>query len=593
MAGMKAAVRWPLVVAALFHAAAGSPAATEARAAAPVTDIAATAGADADPAAARVPANLLLDARRIAVLGDSITYDGRWVADLVAWMERQGTTAEVIDVGLPSETASGLSEAGHADGRFPRPVVGERLDRVLRLVRPDVVLACYGMNCGIYQPLDEARFAAFRTGLEQLHEAVEASGAKVIHLTPPIYDARPDKPGPAAEFFPAGEAARYDDVLAAYAEWLRSKRADGWLVIDVHGPMRAALKAAREADAAAVFAPDTVHPNDAGHWAICRAVLAALGDEATAALQTPQPLEAFLPDVTQRLRLMRDAYLTAAGHERPGMKAGLAVAEAESRAAALTRAIRARRLQLSGTKHRSGEWQMPIEWPRPPVVDPGPEPPAPAPIPADAVVLFDGTHLDAWVGGDRWPVADGIASVRDTDLTTRESFGDCHLHVEFRTPADTRGKGQQRGNSGVFLMGRYEIQILDSFEDGTDAPLTYPDGQCAALYKQRPPAVNACRRPGDWQTYDILFTAPRFTADGTLETPGRVSVLHNGIAAHVDTEILGDTAWHAPPAYHPHPAQLPLRLQNHGNPVEFRSIWIRPHAPVQPVAAAADPREAP
>jgi hypothetical protein len=131
-------------------------------------------------------------------------------------------------------------------------------------------------------------------------------------------------------------------------------------------------------------------------------------------------------------------------------------------------------------------------------------------------------------------------------------------------------------------MGRYEIQILDSFEDGTDNPLTYPDGQCGALYKQRPPAVNASRRPGEWQTYDILFTAPRFAADGSLANPGRVSVLHNGIAIHVDTEILGDTAWHAPPTYRAHPDALPLRLQNHGNPVQFRSIWIRPIAAANP-----------
>jgi lysophospholipase L1-like esterase len=533
-------------------------------------------------AAAPVPAELLLSARRVAVIGDSITADGRWVAALVAWMERQGSEAEVIAVGLPSETVSGLSEEGHADGRFPRPDVAERLERVLRVVRPDVVLACYGMNCGIYQPLDEARFARFRDGMERLHATIEAAGAKVIHLTPPVYDARPDKPGPAAEFFPTGSAGGYDDVLAAYGDWLLSRRADGWLVIDVHGPMKAALRTAREADATVVFAPDTVHPNDAGHWALCRAVLAGLGDETLAAAETPTALAAFLPDVTTRLRLLRDAYLTAAGHLRPGVKPGLPIAEAEAKAAVLTHSIRARRLQLMGAPHASGEWRMPIEWPRPPVVDPGPAPVAPAVIPADAVVLFDGTNLDAWTDGDRWTVADGLATVRDADISTRDAFGDCHLHVEFRTPADTKGKGQQRGNSGVFLMGRYEIQILDSFEDGTDDALTYPDGQCGAIYKQRPPAVNASRRPGEWQTYDILFTAPRFDPDGGLLAPGRVSVLHNGIAIHVDAEILGDTAWHAPPAYHAHPERLPLRLQNHGNPVQFRSIWVRPAAPVQP-----------
>jgi hypothetical protein len=129
-------------------------------------------------------------------------------------------------------------------------------------------------------------------------------------------------------------------------------------------------------------------------------------------------------------------------------------------------------------------------------------------------------------------------------------------------------------------MTKYEVQLLDSFEDGTDGPLTYPDGQCGAIYKQRPPAVNACRRPGEWQTYDILFTRPRFGADGTLDAPGRVSVLHNGVAIHSDTTLLGSTLWDGPPAYAPHADALPLELQDHGNPIDFRSIWVRPFEPV-------------
>jgi len=151
-------------------------------------------------------------------------------------------------------------------------------------------------------------------------------------------------------------------------------------------------------------------------------------------------------------------------------------------------------------------------------------------------------------------------------------------------PAPATGKGQGRGNSGVFLMGQYEIQVLDSFEDGTDGPLTYPDGQCGALYKQQPPAVNACRAPGEWQTYDILFTRPRFTAAGLVAKPGRVSVVHNGVAIHADTVIKGPTAWHEPPAYKPHPDALPIRIQDHGNPVQFRNIWVRPIEPVVPAA---------
>jgi len=538
--------------------------------------VAGAAVADAADGPGHVPAALLLDARRVAVLGDSITHAGGWVADLVAWMERRGTTAEVINVGLSSETVSGLSEDGHAGGKFPRPDVAERIDRVLRVVRPDVVLACYGMNCGIYLPLDESRFAAFRDGMQRLHDTVERAGAKIIHLTPPVYDQRPDAAGP------AGDTA-YDEVLAAYSAWLLSKRADGWLVIDVHGPMQAMLAAARARDPATIFAPDTVHPDDAGHWAICRAVLAGLGDEAGAAAETPVALEAFLPEVTARMQLLRDAYLSAAGHVRPGVREGLPIGDAEARARGLTESIRWRRPHLMGGRREGKvEWINPIEWPRPRTLDPGPAPTTPATVPADAIVLFDGTSLSAWANGDAWPVADGIATVGKGDIRTRQGFGDCQLHVEFRTPSPAKGKGQGRGNSGVFLMDRYEIQVLDSFEDGTDGPLTYPDGQCGALYKQQPPAVNACRGPGEWQTYDILFSRPRFAADGSLERPGRVSVLHNGVAIHSDTVIKGDTFFHAPPASTVHAESLPIRLQDHGDPVQFRSIWVRPFEPVVP-----------
>ena len=532
--------------------------------------------------AAASPRELVEKARRIVVLGDSITHGGRWVELMNAWMEAQGMTAEVIDVGLSSETVSGLSEEGHAGGQFPRPDLAERLDRVLRVTRPDLVIACYGMNCGIYLPLDEGRFAKFKAGMERLHASVEKTGAKIIHLTPPIYDKRADKPGPAG-------TTDYDAVLEAYSQWLLSKRADGWIVIDVHGPMKHMLAAARTKDPAAIFAPDTIHPNEEGHWAMARAVLAGLGDSAAAEAATPAAFAAFLPEVTARLQLLRDAYLSAAGHLRPGVPDGLPIGEAEAKARAITESIRSRRLQLRGEKHASGEWRIPIEWPRPRAVDPGPAPAAPAAVPADAIMLFDGTSLDAWAGGDKWPVADGVATVGKGYIRTKQGFGDCQLHVEFRMPTPSTGKGQGRGNSGVFLMGQYEIQVLDSFEDGTDGPLTYPDGQCGALYKQQPPAVNACRKPGEWQTYDILFTRPRFNADGTLAKPGRVSVLHNGVAIHSDTVIKGPTAWHEPPVYKAHADALPIALQEHGNPVQFRSIWIRPFEPVVPQPTTVSP----
>ena len=514
------------------------------------------------------PGDLVAAARRICILGDSITYDGRWAAALAAWMESRGLEGEVIAVGLPSETCSGLSEDGHAGGQFPRPDVHERLARVLAVVKPDLVLACYGMNCGIYQPLDDARFAAYRSGQERLHDAVEARGARIIHLTPPVYDGRPGANHPAGE-------VDYDAVLDAYSRWLLSRRADGWTVIDVHGPMRAVLDARRQSDPGYTFLPDAVHPDEAGQWAIARAVLAALGDAATAAEDSPASLAGFLPEATERMRLLRDAYLAAAGHLRPGIADGLPVGDAEAKARRITESLRTRREYLVGKKFPSGEWKAAIAWPRPRVVDPGPAPPSPAPIPSDAVVLFDGSSLDAWENAGNWKVADGIATVAGGSITSKESFGDCQMHVEFRTPSPAGGTGQGRGNSGVYLMGKYEIQVLDSFEDGTDGPLTYPDGQCGALYKQRPPAVNACRAPGEWQTYDILFTRPRFAADGGLESPGRVSVLHNGLAIHSDTVILGTTSWADPPRYEPHADALPVSLQDHGNPLQFRSVWVR------------------
>lgn len=516
-------------------------------------------------------------AHRIVFLGDSITYGGGWVANLAAWMEREGMTAEVINMGLSSETVSGLSEEGHAGGKFPRPDLAERLDRVLRVARPDLVIACYGMNCGIYQPLDETRFAAFKAGIERLHAAVEKTGANIIHLTPPVYDQRPDKPGPAG-------AVDYDAVLAAYSEWLLSKRADGWLVIDVHGPMKEMLAAARATDPQAVFAPDAVHPNEAGHWAFCRAVLAGLGDTEAAAAETPAAFKEFFPLVKQRMEILRDAYLPAAGHLRPGVRTGLPLGEAEAKARAVTESLRSRRLHLMGRQRQGSiEWLNPIEWPKPPVVDPGPEPTASVPPPADAIVLFDGTGLAAWTNGEHWKVADGVATVGKGDIRSKQAFGDCQIHLEFRIPTDTKGKGQQRSNSGLFLMDTYEIQILDSFQDGTDKPVTYFDGQCGALYKQQPPAVNACRKPGAWQTYDVLFTRPRFHDDGSLAAPGRVSVLHNGITIHLDTVIKGNTFYHAPPSYTKHADALPIRLQDHGNPVQFRNIWVRPFEPLAPI----------
>jgi len=214
------------------------------------------------------------------------------------------------------------------------------------------------------------------------------------------------------------------------------------------------------------------------------------------------------------------------------------------------------------------------ERPLPPVVDPGPAPAAPAPVPDDAVRLFDGTDLGAFRSGDgaaRWTVRDGYAEVNGTgDIETVAAFGDCQLHLEWAAPAAAKGDSQGRGNSGVFLLGRYEVQILDSF-----ANATYADGQAAALYGQTPPLVNACRRPGEWQSYDIVFHAPRFAADGSLAAPARATVFHNGVLVQLEQEFFGATAHRALPTYRQHAATGPIRLQDHGDPVRFRNVWVR------------------
>lgn len=212
------------------------------------------------------------------------------------------------------------------------------------------------------------------------------------------------------------------------------------------------------------------------------------------------------------------------------------------------------------------EWVSGIVWPEPKMVDPGPV----GGPPSDAVVLFGGADLSQWNGGDKWLVEDGIATAKGGGITTKESFGDCQLHVEWASPEKVEGKGQGRGNSGVYLMGRYEVQILDSYENET-----YFDGQAASLYKTKPPLVNASRKPGEWQAYDIIFHAPRFDESGSLLKPGYVTVLHNGILVQDHTELLGKTEYEHPPTYSPHPDRQPIHIQFHGNPVRYRNIWLR------------------
>ncbi len=212
------------------------------------------------------------------------------------------------------------------------------------------------------------------------------------------------------------------------------------------------------------------------------------------------------------------------------------------------------------------EYKSGVVWPEPPVIDPG----SPDRPPSDAIVLFDGKSLDGWQNGDKWKIEDGVATAAGGTITSKQKFGDCQLHVEFATPEEVKGSGQGRGNSGIYLMSRYEVQVLDSHDNQT-----YFDGQCGAIYKEQPPMVNACRKPGEWQTYDIIFNAPRFDADGSLETPGYVTVLHNGVLLHNHFELLGATSYTEPPRYVAHADREPLQIQFHGNPVRFRNIWLR------------------
>jgi len=294
---------------------------------------------------------ILPGATRILVLGDSITYDGKYVAYVETELRLRcpDRAWDIVDCGLPSETVSGLSEDGHAGGAFPRPDLHERLDRVLVQLKPDLVFACYGMNDGIYLPLDDERFQRFQDGMRRLRQKVAASGAKLIHLTPAAFDPVPIR----AKLVPADRVASgqmfegYDEVLERYSAWLLAQRSQGWQVIDLHGPMTAALAAERQrGDPRYTFSGDGVHPNATGHQVMARALLSGLGvpaeslaadfaqyDDATSRRARVFSL------VHRRQRILTDAWLTATGHQRP-MKPGLPLEQAQGQAAELARQIR-------------------------------------------------------------------------------------------------------------------------------------------------------------------------------------------------------------------------------------------------------------
>jgi len=215
--------------------------------------------------------------------------------------------------------------------------------------------------------------------------------------------------------------------------------------------------------------------------------------------------------------------------------------------------------------------------PYPTVVTPAPVA-IPGGHPSDAIVLVgSGQDLSAWQMADgapvTWAMHDGVLVTGKGMVQTRQQFTDFQLHVEFATPSEVKGNSQGRGNSGVFLLGKFEVQVLDSYQN-----ITYPDGQAAAMYGQYPPLVNASRRPGEWQMYDIIFTAPRFAGD-KLETPATVTVLHNGVVVHNATAYWGPTRHKSVLPYAPEMASGPIMLQDHNNPVKYRNIWIRPLKP--------------
>jgi hypothetical protein len=229
----------------------------------------------------------------------------------------------------------------------------------------------------------------------------------------------------------------------------------------------------------------------------------------------------------------------------------------------------------------TGRWLIhDMNRPAPPVVTPGTESSQDVAgrAPSDAVVLFDGTDLSAWTDSKgnptKWVMGDGyMECVKGSGyIQSKREFGSCQLHVEFATPAKVKGSGQGRGNSGVFLMGEYEVQVLDSCNNAT-----YPDGQCAALYGRAVPLVNACRPPGQWQWFDIVFHRPIFKGDKVVRK-ARFTVFHNGVLVHDNVELEGGTGWkgkHAISEYKPHGDKGPISLQDHGNPVRYRNVWVR------------------
>lgn len=292
------------------------------------------------PRAASADPSLPFDAKRILFLGDSITHAGYYVAWIETHLRMKSVEPmpEIINIGLGSETLSGLSEPGHP---FPRPDVHERLDRALAKVQPDVVVACYGMNDGIYHPFSQQRFRAYQQGVNRLIEKVHASGAKLVLMTPPPFDPVPLQKKDVLQ--PAGAEAygytaiyeNYDDVLARYAQWLMQQRERVAMVIDLHTPLTERLAERRKEDPLFTLSPDGIHPNAEGHRLLAETVLRAWGVRPLSDPDTE--LHAL---VKKRATLLHDAWLSAVGHQRPDTAPGLPLEEATAEAEELEKRIR-------------------------------------------------------------------------------------------------------------------------------------------------------------------------------------------------------------------------------------------------------------
>ncbi len=269
----------------------------------------------------------LKNARKIVFFGDSITYGGEYVVFFERWLtvNHPDLSPEVLNQGLPSETVSGLSEPGHLRHGFPRPDLHERLERALAALKPDLIIACYGINCGIYQPLDAGRFAKYKDGINRLRKAAESHGAKIIIMTPPVYD----RPNPKFD---------YDDVMAAYSEWLVSKREDGWKVIDLHRVMKDELKKKREKDPKFKYSRDGVHPGAEGHALMAQQIIDFFAVRPPLKDPHPNAYGRMMMFLRERMRVRRDAWLTKIGHKRP-MTKGKPLAEANKIADENTRRV--------------------------------------------------------------------------------------------------------------------------------------------------------------------------------------------------------------------------------------------------------------